>query len=940
MGAGPLLELENLSTHYVSARGTRVVRAVEGVSLRINARETLGIVGESGSGKSTLALTILRLLPPAAQIASGKMMFEGEDLLQKSDAEMRRVRGKRIAMILQDPMASLNPLFTIGDQVAEPIRVHEGASRATAWSRAHDLLKAVLGQDPITGEVVPRTAETLIGGFMKLVGQEEVWENIKRANAIGRAWAWFQGALSGLVGFVRQIPRMFLSALQTLEIADLVLLPRAFARVAAVFGGFIGQFLSWAGQQVMSLLQIIFEVVAPGVMPYIRRAAGAFRTIVQNPIGFIGNLVRAGIQGFRQFAGNFLSHLRTSLIQWLTGTLSGANIYIPQAFTLREIIKFVLSVLGLTWQNIRAKLVRVIGETAVAALETGFDIVVTLVTQGPAAAWEKIRESLANLREMVMEQVMTFVRDRIVQAAITRLVTSLNPAGAFIQAIIAIYNTVMFLVERLRQIAQVVAAFIDSIAAIAAGQIGAAANRVEQTMAGLLTLVISFLARLVGLGRVSDAVIAIVDRIRAPIDRALDRVVEWIVNMARRVGRLVAGRAGGPGGAGPRGDIDRPVTLARERHTVRVHAQNGRLQVLMASNGFMAVEQEIAHVRRHFVETYLPAMDRGQEAEVLGRHMDSIVAEKTQWVTRYNAASSDAQKEVVLQAGLNVFVQRFQVVNQALETFIGPWATVRVGDSISYVEGGVPEYALVLEVMVRMGAAFGLNARPIDENPRGRKIPKKLRVSAQSADVVLGPMSRWMPYSRYGPPPGWQKFSGSVPMMPGSNDNPFLIDWPKPAWSAYPKLYFGSPRPQTTQATLRGLMGIDPTVSEFPPSGGTLGGQTIGIQPPYQLAKDSKVGPLSTLTTPGGGRLLTILRPYGFDTAADAMQVDHVQDIGFGGKDTLENLWPLAQTINSAAGGAMSNARATVPGTSATVAVRDLKRLTGTDFWFKLRSVR
>ena len=150
MSTQPLLELENLSTHYVSAQGTRVVRAVDEVSLRINAGETLGIVGESGAGKSTLALTILRLLPPAARIAGGKLLFEGEDLLQKSEVEMRRVRGKRIAMILQDPMASLNPLFTIGDQVAEPIRVHEGAGRAAAWSRACELLKAVRIPSPQT----------------------------------------------------------------------------------------------------------------------------------------------------------------------------------------------------------------------------------------------------------------------------------------------------------------------------------------------------------------------------------------------------------------------------------------------------------------------------------------------------------------------------------------------------------------------------------------------------------------------------------------------------------------------------------------------------------------------------------------------------------------------------------------------------------------------
>jgi oligopeptide/dipeptide ABC transporter ATP-binding protein len=150
MAGDPLLRLENLSTHYVSARGARVVRAVDEVSLSLNAGETLGIVGESGSGKSTLALTMLRVLPPAARIVSGRILFEGEDLVQKSDAEMREVRGKRIAMIPQDPMASLNPLFSIGNQVAEPIRVHNGTPRSTAWEKARELLKAVRIPSPET----------------------------------------------------------------------------------------------------------------------------------------------------------------------------------------------------------------------------------------------------------------------------------------------------------------------------------------------------------------------------------------------------------------------------------------------------------------------------------------------------------------------------------------------------------------------------------------------------------------------------------------------------------------------------------------------------------------------------------------------------------------------------------------------------------------------
>jgi len=146
----PLLQVKNLSTHFVSARGTRVVRAVNEVSMTLGAGETLGIVGESGSGKTTFALTLLRLLPPAARIVSGEILFEGEDLLKKSAREMRHIRGKRVAMILQDPMASLNPLFTIGDQVSEPMRVHDRVPRKSAWSKARDLLKAVRISAPET----------------------------------------------------------------------------------------------------------------------------------------------------------------------------------------------------------------------------------------------------------------------------------------------------------------------------------------------------------------------------------------------------------------------------------------------------------------------------------------------------------------------------------------------------------------------------------------------------------------------------------------------------------------------------------------------------------------------------------------------------------------------------------------------------------------------
>ena len=407
-----------------------------------------------------------------------------------------------------------------------------------------DLLAAVFGKNPISDEG-ESPAAAIIGAFMKLIGQEEIWNNIRKGNAVGRAWAWFQGAMRGARSLVTSIPGRVMTTIKSLTIVDLVTIAGAFKKIMGAFASFVGDFASWAGGTVLELLEIILIVVAPAAVPYLKRAGGAFKTIIRNPIGFVRTLVAAGKQGFSQFAGNFLTHLKAALVGWLTGALAGAGVYIPQGFNLREILKFVLSVMGLTWANIRAKLVRAVGETAVKALETGFDIVKTLVTEGPAAAWQKIVETINNLKEMAIDAVMSFVKSKIVEIAVIKLLSMLSPAGAFIQALIAIYNTIMFFVERLRQIAAVAASFIDSIAAIARGTIAPAAARVERTLAGMLVLVISFLARLAGLGRVSDAITGLIQKIRAPIDRALDRVVEWIVSMARRLGRLAVsgGRA-------------------------------------------------------------------------------------------------------------------------------------------------------------------------------------------------------------------------------------------------------------------------------------------------------------------------------------------------------------------------------------------------------------
>jgi len=142
----PLLEVRDLRTHFFSRAG--VVRAVDGVSFRLQRGEILGLVGESGCGKSVSSLSLMRLVDRPGRIVSGQIVFEGRDLLALSKEEMRRLRGNRLAMIFQEPMSSMNPVFTTGSQIAEAILVHERVSRGAARERALRLMRLVGIPDP------------------------------------------------------------------------------------------------------------------------------------------------------------------------------------------------------------------------------------------------------------------------------------------------------------------------------------------------------------------------------------------------------------------------------------------------------------------------------------------------------------------------------------------------------------------------------------------------------------------------------------------------------------------------------------------------------------------------------------------------------------------------------------------------------------------------
>ena len=163
--SGPLVEITDLRVAFEG--DGRVVRAVDGVSLSLHAGRTLGLVGESGSGKSVTALSMLRLLPKDTARLGGSVRFEGRDLLAASDAELRRLRGNRIAMIFQEPMTSLNPAYTVGDQVGEALVAHRGLSKTAARREATALLERV--RIPAARQRVDDYPHHLSGGMRQRV---------------------------------------------------------------------------------------------------------------------------------------------------------------------------------------------------------------------------------------------------------------------------------------------------------------------------------------------------------------------------------------------------------------------------------------------------------------------------------------------------------------------------------------------------------------------------------------------------------------------------------------------------------------------------------------------------------------------------------------------------------------------------------------------------
>ncbi|MDX6512474.1 MAG: hypothetical protein QOE36_1978, partial [Gaiellaceae bacterium] len=291
--------------------------------------------------------------------------------------------------------------------------------------------------------------------------------------------------------------------------------------------------ISKAIDAVVGVLKTIYEL-GKLLLRVLLKAASAIGDIVAHPIRFLGNLVEAVKGGLDRFVSRIGIHLQESLVDLLFGELGSAGITIPKQLDFAGIVDLVLQVLGLTYANVRERVVKRFGEPAVARMEQTVDIFTTLAKEGVAGLWTWISEKLTDLEDLVIGKIKEYVAERVVKAGIGYIVALLNPAAAFIKACQGIYQIVMFIVDKAKQIAEFVDAILDSISAIAQGDVGRAVEKVESALAGGLTLAIGFLARLANLGGIAEKVRSIIAAIRKPITRVVDGIVFGAADVFRR----------------------------------------------------------------------------------------------------------------------------------------------------------------------------------------------------------------------------------------------------------------------------------------------------------------------------------------------------------------------------------------------------------------------
>ncbi|MDQ3181001.1 MAG: hypothetical protein M3Q33_10825, partial [Acidobacteriota bacterium] len=287
-------------------------------------------------------------------------------------------------------------------------------------------------------------------------------------------------------------------------------------------------------KKIAEIAQIILDF-KDKLVAILKKAVSVILDILSDPIGFFGNLIDALRQGFSQFKQNFAKNFKEAIAQWLFGNLGGEGFELPKDLSAPSILKLVMGVAGLTYDKIRKKAAKLIGERNVALLERLYEYLKILFTGGAGELWAEVKKDFGNLEETVIGGIKSWLMTTLVEAGIKKLLTMFIPGGGFAQAALAIYKIVGFIVERAAQIADFISSIVNSVADIVSGAISAAASRIEKALIQALALIIDLLARIIGLSGIAQTIKSLIKKFQDKVEKAIDFVIAKVVQTVKKL---------------------------------------------------------------------------------------------------------------------------------------------------------------------------------------------------------------------------------------------------------------------------------------------------------------------------------------------------------------------------------------------------------------------
>ena len=410
----------------------------------------------------------------------------------------------------------------------------------------YTLLNVFLGKNLITGEAVTRSGVNLIRGYMRLsplIGSILLSE-LEETETLPQAGKWVESKVVEIGIDFNDISRRL--KLMWNEVSWRKGKEGNLKVFIKHLGPVIGKILAFSGVVMKKVKELRFEaalrlVGATQLLTALKKDPKAFKKAVDDPKAILKQfMVGALKKGFSQFKDNFIKHFKGALLRWLFGKAGEMKIEMPKKFDVAGIFHLIAQLLGVTKEKIRELVIKRLGpkgEAIVSRLERTVSFIKDLFTQGPVAMWERVQKFLGNFKEMVFSAIATLLTKEIIKAAVVKLLSMLNPAGALVQLALTLYKVVNFFIKNWETIKTIAVGILNSIAKVALNKIDDAAASVEKILAKGMQLIIDFLARIFNLGSVVDKVELAIDKFTAPVRKVRDMVIGWIVKMGRKLFR-------------------------------------------------------------------------------------------------------------------------------------------------------------------------------------------------------------------------------------------------------------------------------------------------------------------------------------------------------------------------------------------------------------------